>query len=90
MTSLVKAANAAANVKVFVTMVSVRQKKAHAPTGNGLRMRPEKVVRKMARSCHAFVESWWGFGTAKRKIRPIDMDMASGIGFAPFHGGIEK
>lgn len=89
MTSLVNAANAAANVKVFVTTVSVRQRKAHAPTGNGPRIRPEIVVRKMAKSCHALVESWWGFGTAKRKSMPINMDMASGIGFAPFHGGRE-
>lgn len=43
-----KAVNAAEKVSVLVTTVAVRQKNAQAPTGNGLSMRPEMVVKKMA------------------------------------------
>lgn len=55
MTSFVKAVNAAEKVSVLVTTVAVRQTNAQEPTGNGLRMRPEMVVVKMARRDQA---SW--------------------------------
>ena len=83
MTSLVKAAKADAKVRVLVTTEMVRQMKAQAPTGKGPRMRPAMVVRKMAKSCHAFSESCEGFGMAKQRMTPTEMEIASGIGFAP-------
>lgn len=83
MTSLVKAAKADANDRVLVMTEMVRQMKAQAPTGNGPRMRPAMVVRNMAKSCQAFFETCEGFGTAKQTITPTDMEIASGIGFAP-------
>lgn len=55
MTSLVKAEKAAEKVRVLVRTARVRQVKAQPPTGSGLRMRPEMVVRKSARSCHPLV-----------------------------------
>lgn len=84
MTSLVKAENAAAKVRVLVITASVRHVKAHAPTGNGLRMRPEMVVRKMERSDHAFGVRECGFGIAKRRSNPMEMEMKNGMGFTPF------
>lgn len=48
-TSFVKAAKAAAKVRVLVTTASVRQANAHAPTGKGLRISPATVTMKMAR-----------------------------------------
>lgn len=84
MTSLVKAENAAANVRVLVITASVRHVKAHAPTGNGLRMRPEMVVRKMERRDHAFGVSECGFGTANRRSNPMKIEMKKGMGFTPF------
>ena len=74
--------NASANESVSVTMTSVKQANAHAPTGNGLKMSPEIVVRKIARSCHACVVTREGFGTAKRTRRPMDIDNKSGSNFA--------
>lgn len=77
-----KAINASANESVSVTMTSVKHAKAHAPTGNGLRMRPEIVVRKNASSCHACVVTLEGLGIAKRTKRPIDMENNSGRNLA--------
>lgn len=82
-TSFRKAEKAAANVNVLVIRTIVTHITTHAPTGNGLRMRPEIVVRNMARSCHAFLDSWWGFGTAKLKIRPMAKQIMRGRGLAP-------
>ncbi|KAL1825057.1 hypothetical protein ACET3Z_011835 [Daucus carota] len=73
--------NASANESVSVTMTSVKQANAHAPTGNGLKMSPEIVVRKIARSCHACVVTREGFGTAKRTRRPMEIDNMSGSNF---------
>ncbi|GAA0169234.1 hypothetical protein LIER_23761 [Lithospermum erythrorhizon] len=82
-TSLFMASNAAANAKVFVIMAIVRQKSAHEPTGKGLRMRPEMVVRKIARSCHACFDRSCGFGIAKRTIRPMEMEIIDARSLAP-------
>lgn len=82
-TSLVKALKAAEKERVFVTTEAVRPKKAHAPTGNGLRTRPAIVERKMERSCHASGVTSTGLGTKKRTMRPMEMEMMKGIGFAP-------
>lgn len=48
---------------------------------------PDIVVRKMASSCHAFLESRCGLGTAKLKINPIAMVMTKGSNLAPFQLG---
>lgn len=56
-TSFRKAENAAANVNVLVIRTIVTHINTHAPTGNGLRMRPKIVVRNMDRSRQAFVDS---------------------------------
>lgn len=63
----------------------VRQTKDQAPTGRGQVMRPAMVVTKMAKSCHDWDERWWGLGTAKRRRRPRETDIVSGISFAPVH-----
>lgn len=55
MTSLVKAEKAAEKVRVLVRTERVRQVKAQPPTGSGVRIRPEMVVRKRARSCQPLV-----------------------------------
>lgn len=76
-----KAINASANESVSVTMTSVKHANAHAPTGNGLKMSPEIVVRKIASSCHACVVTCEGLGIAKRTRRPIDTETISGRNF---------
>ena len=82
-----KALKAVENGNVLVTIEAVTPRKAHAPTGNGLSTRPEMVERKMARSCHDWGESSGGFGIAKRRIKPTEIEIISGIGLAPFEGG---
>lgn len=62
-------------------ITSVKHANAHAPTGNGLKMRPEIVVRKIARSCHACVVTRLGLGIAKRTRRPMDTENISGSNF---------
>lgn len=83
MTSLVKALNAVVNVRVLVTMVVVRPKRAQAPTGNGERTSPAMVETKIERSCHACAVTSTGFGTTKRTSRPIAIESAKGTIFAP-------
>lgn len=51
---------------------------------------PDIVVRKMASSCHAFLESRCGLGTAKLKINPIAMVMKKGSNLAPFQLGKDR
>ena len=51
--SLEKALNAAANVKVLVSMVAPSPIIATAPKGNGFVMIPTIVPRKIASRCHA-------------------------------------
>lgn len=80
-----KTLNAAENGSVSVMTTRVRQVKAHAPTGNGLKMSPAMVVRNMANNCQACVVTPAGFGTAKRIRMPTDREIASGISFAPCH-----
>lgn len=80
-----KAENAAANGSVSVMINRVRQVKAHAPTGNGLRIRPAMVVTNMANNCQACFVTPAGFGTARRIMRPMDTEIARGISFAPCH-----
>lgn len=87
MTSLVKAAKAEEKGKVLVITERVRQVKAQAPTGSGARIKPAMVVRKIAKSCHAWVETLVGLGMAKRMIKPIAMEIVSGISFAPGQRG---
>lgn len=81
-----KASNAVGNGNVLVTIEAVTPRNAQAPTGSGLRTRPEMVEIKMARSCHDWGVSSGGLGTAKRRIRPTEIEMISGIGLAPFGG----
>ncbi len=52
MTSLVKAEKTQEKDMVLVTMEVVRLRKAQAPTGRGLRTRPEMVEMKMESNCH--------------------------------------
>lgn len=51
---------------------------------------PDIVVRKMASSCHAFLESRCGLGAAKLKINPIAMVMKKGSNLAPFQLGKDR
>ncbi|KAD4888762.1 hypothetical protein E3N88_20835 [Mikania micrantha] len=83
MTSFVNAANASLNGSVLVTTEMVRHTKAQAPTGNGPKMRPTMVVRKMANNRQACFETSAGLGIAKQTMSPMVMEIASGIGFAP-------
>lgn len=83
MTSLVKALNAVVNVRVLVTIVVVRPKRAQAPTGNGERTSPAMVETKIERSCHACAVTSTGFGTMKRTSKPIAIESAKGTIFAP-------
>lgn len=76
-----KAINASANESVSVMITSVKHANAHAPTGNGLKMSPEIVVKKIARSCHACVVTREGLGIAKRTKRPMDIETISGNNF---------
>lgn len=85
-TSLVKALKAAEKVRVLVTTVAVRPRKAHAPTGSGLRTRPAMVERKMERSCQASGVTSTGLGTKKRTMRPMPTEITKGKGFAPYKG----
>lgn len=87
MTSLVNAEKAVVKVRVFVRMAVVRPRKAHAPTGRGLRTRPAIVERKMESSCHASGVRVAGLGTTKRTRRPMARDKIKGIGLAPPGGG---
>lgn len=87
MTSLVNAQNAVVKGRVRVITLAVRPRKAHAPTGSGLRTRPAMVERKIARSCHALTVSSGGLGIANRRIRPIATEMTRGTNLAPFGGG---
>lgn len=87
MTSLVNAAKAVGNASVLVTIEVVRPRKAHAPTGNGLKTRPAIVERKIERSCHACGETSTGLGTRKRRMRPMEMEITKGSSLAPRGGG---
>ncbi|KAM0981991.1 hypothetical protein EV1_014903 [Malus domestica] len=82
-TSLVKAPKAVWKDRVSITMKVVRPGKAQAPTGNGLRTRPEMVDRKMASNCQACEVTSTGLGTKKRTAMPTAMEMMKGMGFAP-------
>lgn len=64
-------------------MEVVRLKKAQAPIGSGLMIRPMFVDRNIARSCHACGVTSTGFGIMKRIMRPIVIDMSKGVIFAP-------
>lgn len=87
MTSLVKAAKAEAKGRVLVMTARVRQVNAHAPMGNGLRISPAMVVTNMAKSCQACLDTWVGLGTANLMSIPIEIEIASGISFAPGQRG---
>ena len=83
MTSLVKALKAVVNGSVLVTMEVVRPRKAHAPTGKGLKTRPAIVDKKMARSCQACGVTSTGLGTRKRTRRPMEIEIKKGRSLAP-------
>lgn len=83
MMSCVNAWNAAEKVNVLVTVHVVRPRNAHAPSGSGLRMRPDIVEMNMESKFHACGVISLGFGTRKRRMRPVEMETMSGIGFAP-------
>lgn len=80
------ALKAVENASVLVTMDVVSPRKAHAPTGNGLRTRPAMVERKMERSCHACGVTSTGFGMRKWTMRPMEMEMMKGMSLAPCGG----
>lgn len=78
-TSLVNAPNAMVNGSVWVTIVVVRPRNAHAPPGRGLSTRPAIVERKIASNCQAWSETWGGLGTKNRRIRPIEIEIKRGM-----------
>lgn len=78
-----KALNAVENVKVLVTMVVVRPRKAQAPTGNGDKTSPAMVERNIEKSCHACGVTSSGLGIKKRTIKPIASESTKGTIFAP-------
>lgn len=90
MTSLVKALKAVAKGNVFVIMVVVRPKSAHAPTGNGDRTSPAMVETKMERSCHACGVTSTGFGTTKRRSKPMAIERVKGMILAPCGLGFDS
>ena len=72
--SLAKALNAAAKVKVLVSMVAPRPIMATAPSGSGLVMIPTIVPRKIAKRCHAIKVTPAGGGMNQTaSVRPTDM-----------------
>ncbi len=85
MTSLVKAPNAAPNVRVLVTTAIVNPRKAHAPTGRGDSTSPVMVDKKIASSCHACVVTATGLATRYLSARPTPTDTTKGKGFTPSH-----
>ncbi|GAB2225252.1 hypothetical protein Droror1_Dr00006043 [Drosera rotundifolia] len=84
MISLVAAERAEEKESVFVETEMVTQTIAQAPSGSGDRMRPRMVVRKMERRDQAWWVSLAGLGTKKRRMRPSEIEIRNGIGFAPF------
>ena len=82
-----KAEKAAENVRVLVSTEAPRPRSATAPSGSGCVMMPTMVARKIASSCHAFLETPAGAGTNHR-MTPVAIDAASGFIAAPCHGGL--
>jgi hypothetical protein len=87
MTSLVKAEKAQEKDRVLVTTEAVRLRKAQAPTGRGLRTRPEMVEMKMESNCHALGETSRGLGTRNLTMRATEIEMRKGMGLTPSGGG---
>ena len=80
-----KAEKALAKVSVLVRTDAPRPRSATAPSGSGWVMMPTIVARKMARSCHAFLET--PLGTGRNQMRtPVAMEAARGFSAAPCHG----
>lgn len=82
-----KAEKAAAKVRVFVSTEAPRPRSATAPSGSGCVMMPTMVARKIASSCHAFLETPAGSGTNHR-MTPVATAAAIGFSAAPCHGGL--
>lgn len=82
-----KAPKAVEKVRVLVRTEVVRPRKAHAPTGSGLRTRPAMVEAKMESNCQACGVTSGGLGTTKRTMRPMERETINGITFAPSGGG---
>lgn len=80
-----KAEKAAAKVRVLVSTAAPRPIRATAPSGSGCVMIPTMVARKIAKSCHAFLETPPGTGTNHR-MTPVAIDAARGFRAAPCHG----
>lgn len=80
-----KAEKAAAKVSVLVRTEAPRPMRATAPSGSGCVMIPTIVARKMASSCHAFLDTPEGTGTNQR-ITPVAIEAISGFIAAPVHG----
>lgn len=87
MTSLVKAATAAAKGRVRVARRAARQRRDQGAGGRGERTRPRMAERKMERRDQDFGGRDVGRGTAKRKRRPREMVRRRGMGLAPAHRG---
>ena len=65
----------------------VRPKNAQAPTGNGLKTRPAIVDKKIDSNCQAWSVTSTGFGTKKRKMRPIEIEITKGMILTPCEAG---
>lgn len=87
MTSFVKAAKALEKDRVWVTMETVRPRKAQAPTGKGLKTRPAMVERNMQSNCQDWGVTSGGLGMRKRTMRPMEIEIMNGRGLAPWEGG---
>ena len=81
-----KPENAAAKGRVLVRTETPRPNSATAPSGNGCAMIPTIVAKKIASSCHAFLETPAGTGENQR-ITPVAMEARRGFMAAPCHAG---
>lgn len=80
-----KAENAAEKVRVLVRTEAPNPINATAPSGSGWVMIPTIVARKIASSCHAFLETPDGSGTNQRII-PVAIEARRGLIAAPCQG----
>lgn len=80
-----KAENAAEKVRVLVRTEAPNPNNATAPRGSGWVMIPTIVARKIASSCHAFLETPEGTGT-NQIIIPVAIEASRGLIAAPCHG----
>lgn len=62
----------------------MRPRKAQAPDGKGLRIRPAIVEMKMESNCHALGVICGGLGIKNWRIRPIEIENMKGRVLAPW------